>query len=436
MKTEASGVSCATSGSRRTPCQDKCMQINWLAEANKLSDTELLTRVQGLAHREREATAALVASLSELDKRRLYLAEGCSSTFTFCTEILHLSEHAAYNRIVCARAARRFPIILDRLADGSVHLTAVRLLAPHMTAENHIEMLAAARHRGKRAVEVMVAALRPLPDVRTTIRRVPAVGTPAVDERSVSASDALVAAEPDESTTAPVVRPVMNSAVEGPVEFSVDSRVESSVSPSVPSCGGPPVPSAVLAPLSPGRYRVQFTAGQEMYDELQEARELLRHQIPDGDPARVMQQALKLLVKTLRARKHGAVARPRSQPPATSGPAQMKPGQPPTDPGPAPTHPAPTHVPSNTPRRIPTAVRRAVWNRDGARCAFRASNGHRCSAMGMLEFHHAEPFAVGGASSVENITLRCRAHNAHEARIIFGDPMPSQGQAPRAPQLE
>ena len=34
-----------------------------------------------------------------MDARRLYLAEGCSSLFTYCTEILHLSEHAAYGRI-------------------------------------------------------------------------------------------------------------------------------------------------------------------------------------------------------------------------------------------------------------------------------------------------------------------------------------------------
>jgi hypothetical protein len=45
----------------------------------------------------------------ELDTRRLYLGEGCSSLFTYCTQVLHLSEHAAYNRIETARAARFSP---------------------------------------------------------------------------------------------------------------------------------------------------------------------------------------------------------------------------------------------------------------------------------------------------------------------------------------
>src|SRR5688500_13601836 len=98
-----------------------------------------------------------------MDARRLYLGEGFSSLFTYCTTVLHLSEHAASDRIQAARAARRFPAILDRLADGSVTLSAICLLSPHLTDENHIGILAAARHQSKREVERMIAALRPLP---------------------------------------------------------------------------------------------------------------------------------------------------------------------------------------------------------------------------------------------------------------------------------
>ena len=74
-----------------------------------LSDPALLHEVKRLAACEREATAALVASLAELDARRLYLGEGCASLFAYCTQILHLSEHAAYHRIEAARASRRCP---------------------------------------------------------------------------------------------------------------------------------------------------------------------------------------------------------------------------------------------------------------------------------------------------------------------------------------
>ena len=55
----------------------------------RLSDQQLLTEVRRLADRERQATAQLIASLAELDARRLYLGEGCSSLFT------HEADHRA-----------------------------------------------------------------------------------------------------------------------------------------------------------------------------------------------------------------------------------------------------------------------------------------------------------------------------------------------------
>src|SRR5512145_2560453 len=131
------------------------MTTTLLASAAQLANPDLLARVKQLAAREREATAALIAHLAELDARRLYLAEGCSSLFTYCTQVLHLSEHAAYGRIEAARAARRYPILLDRLAEGSVTLTTVGLLAPHLTPENHRDLLDQARHRSRRAAEAL-----------------------------------------------------------------------------------------------------------------------------------------------------------------------------------------------------------------------------------------------------------------------------------------
>lgn len=128
---------------------------------NDLTDGELLAEVKRLTAAERQATARLVASLAEVDARRLYLGEGCSCLFTYCVQVLHLSEHAAYNRIEAARAARRFPVILERLNDGSLHLTAIRLLAPKLTPGNHRALLDAAGHKSKREVEHLIAELNP-----------------------------------------------------------------------------------------------------------------------------------------------------------------------------------------------------------------------------------------------------------------------------------
>jgi hypothetical protein len=139
-----------------------------------LSDDQLLVEVKRLTAAERGATATLIRSLMELDARKLYLREGCSSMFTYCTRVLRLAEGSAYNRIEAARAARRYPVILDALADGSITITAVRLLAPHLTTENHLTVLAAARHQTKREIERVVSALAPQPPVPASIRKVSA----------------------------------------------------------------------------------------------------------------------------------------------------------------------------------------------------------------------------------------------------------------------
>jgi hypothetical protein len=138
-----------------------------------LTDRNLITEVARLTGLERRATARLIAAIAELDSRRLYLAEGCSSLFTYCTHVLHLSEHAAYGRIEAARAARRFPVILQLLADGAVTVTTVRLLARSLTPENHREVLECATHKSKREVEEIVARLRPRPDILPTVRKLP-----------------------------------------------------------------------------------------------------------------------------------------------------------------------------------------------------------------------------------------------------------------------
>src|SRR5262249_56753697 len=96
-----------------------------------LSDEDLVAALSSLAWGEREATAQLIAHLAEMDSRRLFLGDGFSSLFSYCTTVLRLSEDAAYNRIDVARTVRRFPVILDKLAEGSLSIATVRLLRPH-----------------------------------------------------------------------------------------------------------------------------------------------------------------------------------------------------------------------------------------------------------------------------------------------------------------
>jgi hypothetical protein len=185
-----------------------------LSSLANLTDEQLLAEVTRLAARERQATAELIGSLMELDGRRLYLVQGCSSLFTYCTQVLHLSEHAALGRIEVARLARRLPVILDLLLDGSLTVTNARLLSPHLPEQNHRDVLALARHKSKRDVEEIVARLRPQPDVPASVRKLPerrvTVGAPGFDSHAPLPIAGISATAPPTTTAEPVRhRPVI-----------------------------------------------------------------------------------------------------------------------------------------------------------------------------------------------------------------------------------
>lgn len=316
---------------------------------NELSDEQLIDEVDRLARAERGATADLIARLAEFDRRRLHLALGYSSLFAYCTAALRLSEDAAFSRIEAARAARKFPLVVARLAAGDVTLTAVRLLAPHLTATNHETLLGEARHKSKRDVELLVAKYRPLPPVPSIVRQLPPVNTvqPAATEQR--------------------------------------AQTPTSMAPT------PPSRRPLVTPLSAESYRLQITMSLDTHDKLRKAQTLMRHRIPNGDPATIFDRALDALLRELEKAKCAHVMRPR----AAGG--------------------RDSHT-----RHIPSHVKREVWKRDGARCAFASAGGRRCDEMNFLEYHHVVPYARGGRATVDNIELRCRAHNAYEAERDFG----------------
>src|SRR5205814_4868425 len=133
-----------------------------------------------------------------------YLGEGFRSLFTYCTQCLRLSEHAAYGRIEAARAVRKWPVILELLSDGSVTLTAVCLLASHLTADNHRQLLEAAKHKSKREVELQVAALRPLPAVPSFVCKLPATSPVAAPVGAHPSTPLPAATAADSPTSSPV----------------------------------------------------------------------------------------------------------------------------------------------------------------------------------------------------------------------------------------
>src|SRR5437867_3495174 len=206
------------------------MQTNILSTVARLSDRHLLDEVKRLASRERDVTAELIAHLAEIEERGLHHAEGFGSMFLYCRQVLQLSDHAAYGRIEAARAARRFPVILEMLAEGSLNLTAVGLLGRHLSRDNYRAVLAEAKGRSKSEVEELLARLHPQPDVPSSIRKLPEVKP---------------AAAPGALLPAPAAAPA----------------------PSALPAPAAPRPQLVT-PLAPDRYKVQFTVPKETCEKL------------------------------------------------------------------------------------------------------------------------------------------------------------------------
>ena len=140
----------------------------------------------------------------------------------------------------------------------------------------------------------------------------------------------------------------------------------------------------------PELYRLELMISREAWEHLLRLQELLLPSIGDGDPSRIVERALKLLLANTEARKMAKVEHPQAPRPAVPGS-----------------------------RHIPASVKREVSERDQGRCAFVGRAG-RCTETAGLEFHHKKPFAAGGVATAENIELRCRTHNQYEAELDFG----------------
>jgi len=334
------------------------MQDDILASLRPLSDDELVASVMDLAGRERDVTAELVAHLAEMDTRDVHFRAGYGSLFAYCRDALALSEHDAYNRIEVARAARRFPLILEMLTEGAVNLTTVRLLAPHLTADNHRSVLESARGKRKPQVEEIAARLAPRPDIPVFVRKLPA-----------PPSGPWLPAPPPNSPATPTSCPAIRA-----------------------------IPATPVQALAPDRYKLQLTIGGETLEKLRLAKDMLRHAIPTGDDAAILDRALSALLADLARKKFAATENPR---------------------------PSPGSAPGS--RHVPAEVKRTVWLRDLGRCAFVGENDRRCGERVFLEFHHVKPYAVGGEATTENVQLRCRRHNDYEARAYFGRVSPNGG---------
>jgi len=326
-----------------------------------LGDTELLGQLRALVHRGHEVEADLVEHLAEVDARRLYLPRR-TSLWDFCIGELGFSDDAACNRIAVARESRRFPQMIAALRTGRLHLSGLKMLCGSLTPETCDELLAEASGKTRREIAELLARRQPKPAVPDAIRKLPSPAPPP----PVEPPGLFPAAAPATQPTEP--------------------------GPTLP-IGLPHARPTPIAPLSAESYKVQFTANRELREKIRQAQDLLRHQLPSGDLASIVDRALTLLITQVKKDRWAIGRRPRS--------SSLPEGK-------------------ATSRDVPDAIKRVVYERDGGRCTYVDPDGHRCDERGWLELDHVDGFPRTQEHRAERIRLLCRAHNTHAADEMYG----------------
>ena len=226
---------------------------------SSVSDVDLVAGLKALVVQERGLSAAMLEHVGEVDARKLYLPAACASMHVYCVRVLGMAEEVAFKRIRAARAARRFPVVLGAVAEGRLSVSAVVWIAPHLTEDSAMELVAECGGRSKAEIELVLARRAPKPDVRPRLER-----------------------EPEQPA---LVEP-------GPVP--------------------PHLPRAKVRPLAPDRFKLEVTVSGETKAKLERAQALLRHQLPSGDLGLVIDKALDVLLEKVEARKFGKVKKPRA----------------------------------------------------------------------------------------------------------------------------
>ncbi len=269
---------------------------------DRLSNDALLASTRRLVGQSNQALAALLAHLAEVEARGIHRVRACASLYRYCVYELRMSEDAAFRRAKAARLCRQFPALYDCVAAGELHLTGLLMLGPHLTEENHVEVLARAKHRTKREIAKLVRQLDPLPDVPARVEPLgpePGIASP----RNPAWSEFAGSFSPVRELAAGA-RPRDWAEQADEIDAADDAE------------DGRNARDASAEPTEPQRYKVQFTASQEYVELLERARDMLSHAVPDRSIAEVHLRALRELVAQLERKKYAVTDKPRSAAPS------------------------------------------------------------------------------------------------------------------------
>lgn len=370
-----------------------------MTELKHLTDDQLEQSVLKAVSNETAAITRVLHHLCEVQRRRLFSRRDCDSLFSYCTKVLKYSEREASHRVNAARAMREFPELEESLQSGTLNLTSISQAQTFFNQEAKLREKPLSKEEKKEVLEKL--------------------GTKSTRE----------------------TERILLSLSSAP-EKTIKERVK---------------------PISEQFTEVRFAADEETMQHLNRLREVWSHAMPGASLAEIVKRMAKdccerhdPMLKAKRAEERSVrsnkteVTAARLETPSQCSSVQLS-----RQSGlPLNRHSSPPFQQSKTrvnrskqsactqidakaqsqqarsqakgavttrSRVIPSAVRHAVWRRDGGVCQFvDLRTGRRCGSRRFLELDHVHSFALGGENTVENLRLRCRTHNGLAAELKFG----------------
>jgi hypothetical protein len=345
----------------------------------KMSDDELHLSAIETAEKERRVTLILLKHLNEIERRHLYSKFSCSSLHAYCVRELKMDDGTAGRRVSAARLLREVPVIEEKILSGSMTLTSVaqagiffRKEAVHgnrMNLEEKKEIVFGLENKSTREVDRLLISKSETPEIHFKERIIPKTETTTevrlhFDEETMAALTRLKEIWSHANPHAGFADIIKRASIEAVERHDPLCKIARSDARKE---------KAALSPSAQNRGAAETKENADAFAP------------KCGTPVTKEMPATS-------APKCGTAA-----PECEEGGRQSK-------------------------RPLMRAeIKRELWRRDQAQCTYRdPRTGERCQTKHFVEEDHITPKAMGGEYSVENLRLRCRAHNQRHAINCYG----------------
>ncbi|MDZ4678666.1 MAG: HNH endonuclease signature motif containing protein [Oligoflexia bacterium] len=336
-----------------------------------ISDQVLWDLTRSKVQQERNLTLEIIELLREVRSRRLHLERGYESFHQYCVKELKYDDGAAHRRIKALDLVCQIPEVVQCIQTGTLSLTTASQMQNFFnqeakkdktyTKEEKLELVISLESKSKREIEKTLATLAP-----ETLKQTEKV-------RYVSGTHLKVELVIDEVLMKKIQRlknitSHKNKTIRDLIESLFDDALEKK-DPEVKAL-------KILAKNNKAQKAQDLRRDCEMNVNLTKAN-FANANLINADLANA--EAVKK------------------------------------------AFPEKYNPPSQRSRYIPALIKRQVWVRAKSQCTFiDPVSKFGCQANRFLQTEHIIPFALGGTSTLDNLTLLCSNHNKLKALHTFG----------------